>query len=1290
MLYNLIITLTSTATVYCFTIGQSALESGRFIGAGFERRKDVFEQSDKLIQWCQQMTASNFADCERELKNWCYDLGNKVKLPNLPDVCLPLFRTSTDEIAQPSSGNIFNNFYSNKPKSIYTEAVTKEQIRELKAAFSAIELNSFGEQFQNNSMKKLKPIFDTQKNIRRSSNSFATAANELDVNNLKTLFMGDLKLTNNQWKALMEEAKILQRSTDEQVYRDLRSTKNEQRPIIEKWHTNHILYRMEASLKDASRDAILRALQLWQENTCIRFEERDQLEPNVALINFVDDSQSDGGCSSFVGRVGGIQNISIAWPRCSSEGIVSHQIGHALGLLHEHSRPDRDEHIIVNYEQTVSEHRDVISRLSSRVFEHFRSMYDPGSVMHMPPTVKTLMTNADELTILAMDPNYQSTFGQRISPSFLDYKLINMMYCNNKCSTKLDCLHGGYVNVNDCSRCTCPTGFEGPLCEHVDNGGDHCGGELISSDQPMLVQSPSYPESFQPYQECYWLLKAPSNNQKVVLEFVDVFDFPCEEVCSDSYVELNAGPNFDQTGYRFCCNTQPPSKMYYSNGSEMLIIFKAGTKTANGFRVRYWTAPKEEKIIPAPEVITDSCPCEQWSEWSPCSQNCGGCGNTVRQRICHSGVGLYCPATQSRLCNLDQCVGSKVILNNGEFHILFNGCCVGLFPDDEGHCQQPGDIASILGSLIPINMADADRASNSSSPDNKAEERSEVEYGSTNVRVRIVVVLSEKLAVTHGHRFSLAVANKKYIYCFFLIATMPSGKRESERKGNPPVNTGPSPNSDERDNNTLEEVNEPARGSGSKKYLTFIKNKLNYQNTLESVLKTMSLKPGYSKALTKKSKDSDKKSLARKKMIEDSENALRNSPKLQKRLVFPGDDLGPVFHIPLAMGPGVRLSSNQLISTHFGMALQRKDGIWIDFCEKAYFPYAGDRVVGIVVGKWMDYWKVEIGAWKTAIIHYLSFENATKRMRPVVNMGDVIYGRLKHDIEPELVCKDEMGKANNLGILPSDGMMLKMPPAYARRLLGRKKQVLLAVGKEVPCELAIGMNGWVWIRASTARQRMAISHALQLGNIVPHHRQAEVIKAAFKNFTSNEYFSAMLKSLFEFSIFNEVKRMNKRQLFYQVLNCMMIVCSALMTWKSLIVLTGSESPVVVVLSGSMEPAFYRGDLLFLTNTDDPIHAGDVTVFKIEGREIPIVHRVLKVHQDANGEVLFLTKGDNNAVDDRGLYAPGQFWLKRKDVIGRAKGCVPYVGIVTILMNDYPKLKYVLLSVLAAVVLLHRE
>uniref|UniRef100_A0A6Q2XXG8 Signal peptidase complex catalytic subunit SEC11 n=2 Tax=Euteleosteomorpha TaxID=1489388 RepID=A0A6Q2XXG8_ESOLU len=162
-------------------------------------------------------------------------------------------------------------------------------------------------------------------------------------------------------------------------------------------------------------------------------------------------------------------------------------------------------------------------------------------------------------------------------------------------------------------------------------------------------------------------------------------------------------------------------------------------------------------------------------------------------------------------------------------------------------------------------------------------------------------------------------------------------------------------------------------------------------------------------------------------------------------------------------------------------------------------------------------------------------------------------------------------------------------------------------------------------------------------------------------------------------------------LYYQVLNFGMIVSSALMIWKGLMVVTGSESPIVVVLSGSMEPAFHRGDLLFLTNrVEDPIRVGEIVVFRIEGREIPIVHRVLKIHEKENGDIKFLTKGDNNAVDDRGLYKQGQHWLEKKDVVGRARGFVPYIGIVTILMNDYPKFKYAVLFLLGLFVLVHRE
>lgn len=48
----------------------------------------------------------------------------------------------------------------------------------------------------------------------------------------------------------------------------------------------------------------------------------------------------------------------------------------------------------------------------------------------------------------------------------------------------------------------------------------------------------------------------------------------------------------------------------------------------------------------------------------------------------------------------------------------------------------------------------------------------------------------------------------------------------------------------------------------------------------------------------------------------------------------------------------------------------------------------------------------------------------------------------------------------------------------------------------------------------------------------------------------------------------------------------MVAFSALMMWRGLMVLTRSESPVVVVLSGSMETAMYKGDILFLDNNPE--------------------------------------------------------------------------------------------------------
>jgi signal peptidase len=104
----------------------------------------------------------------------------------------------------------------------------------------------------------------------------------------------------------------------------------------------------------------------------------------------------------------------------------------------------------------------------------------------------------------------------------------------------------------------------------------------------------------------------------------------------------------------------------------------------------------------------------------------------------------------------------------------------------------------------------------------------------------------------------------------------------------------------------------------------------------------------------------------------------------------------------------------------------------------------------------------------------------------------------------------------------------------------------------------------------------------------------------------------------------------------------------------------------------------------------PFRAGDIVVFKVADREIPIVHRVIKVHEKPDGRVDMLTKGDNNAVDDRGLYSASQKWINKEHVIGRAKGYLPYIGMVTIIMNDYPIVKYILVGLMGLFVLTTKE
>lgn len=151
-----------------------------------------------------------------------------------------------------------------------------------------------------------------------------------------------------------------------------------------------------------------------------------------------------------------------------------------------------------------------------------------------------------------------------------------------------------------------------------------------------------------------------------------------------------------------------------------------------------------------------------------------------------------------------------------------------------------------------------------------------------------------------------------------------------------------------------------------------------------------------------------------------------------------------------------------------------------------------------------------------------------------------------------------------------------------------------------------------------------------------------------------------------------LRRLNIRQFVEQLVAASYSIIHTYIFWKMLCLFLDNDSPIVCVLSESMEPGFRRGDILLLK--PHRYDAGDICVYQVYKNSIPIVHRVIK----RDGTHL-LTKGDNNRRDDVGLYRPGRSFLEPEETRAGVFGYIPYFGLPTIWISSVPGLKVALLS-----------
>lgn len=186
-----------------------------------------------------------------------------------------------------------------------------------------------------------------------------------------------------------------------------------------RWPGGRIPYQIESSIGDKGRRAIAAAIATFHSRTCLRFHRRTN---ERAFISFF----RGGGCSSPVGyRSGRMNRISLA-SGCWYTGTVIHEIGHSIGIYHEQSRPDRDSHVRIlwnNIQRGMSFNFD---KQSSSSINSLGTPYDFRSVMHYGQTA----FGNGRRTIQTINPRNQNLIGQRQTLSSIDVIQINRMYCN--------------------------------------------------------------------------------------------------------------------------------------------------------------------------------------------------------------------------------------------------------------------------------------------------------------------------------------------------------------------------------------------------------------------------------------------------------------------------------------------------------------------------------------------------------------------------------------------------------------------------------------------------------------------------------------------------------------------------------------------------------------------------------------------------------------------------------------------------------------------------------------------
>ncbi|MBA0613262.1 hypothetical protein Godav_013732 [Gossypium davidsonii] len=237
------------------------------------------------------------------------------------------------------------------------------------------------------------------------------------------------------------------------------------------------------------------------------------------------------------------------------------------------------------------------------------------------------------------------------------------------------------------------------------------------------------------------------------------------------------------------------------------------------------------------------------------------------------------------------------------------------------------------------------------------------------------------------------------------------------------------------------------------------------------------------------------------------ENKQSSSPaSFVDSTVVPGDvvlDLSSMTNQTIKLGGGLRQDCDAISAMKAGtLRFSKPNKYWIESSQKRYVPCVEDTILGIVVDSKADNFLIDIKGPAMGFLPVLAFEGGTRRNIPKFEVGTLLYLRVvksNFGMNPELSCTDASGKAAEFGPL-KDGYMFETSTGLSRKLLSSPAcPVLEALGKKLSFEIAVGLNGRVWVNAASPDTIVVVANAIMNSECLSGAQQIIMVDHLLKN-----------------------------------------------------------------------------------------------------------------------------------------------------------------------------------------------